>query len=73
MVSANFMENSKTIEVDVMSFDEYVNENGIDKIDFIKIDVEGFENQVIIGMKKTLELFSPMILIEIFDEGLIKQ
>ena len=71
MVSANFMENSKTIEVDVMSFDEYVNENGIDKIDFIKIDVEGFENQVIMGMKKTLELFSPMILIEIFDEGLI--
>ncbi len=72
MVSANFMENSKTIEVDVMSFDEYVNENGVDKIDFIKIDVEGFENQVITGMKKTLELFSPMILIEIFDEGIIK-
>ncbi|MGB1646582.1 MAG: FkbM family methyltransferase [Crocinitomicaceae bacterium] len=71
MVSANFIENSKTIEVDVMSFDEYVNENGIDKIDFIKIDVEGFENKVIIGMKKTLELFSPMILIEIFDEGSI--
>ena len=71
MVSANFIENSKTIEVDVMSFDEYVNENGIDKIDFIKIDVEGFENQVIIGMRKTLELFSPMILIEIFDEGSI--
>lgn len=71
MVSANFMENSKTIEVDVMSLDEYVNENGIDKIDLIKIDVEGFENQVIVGMKKTLELFSPMILIEIFDEGSI--
>lgn len=71
IVSANFMENSKTIEVDVMSLDEYVNENGIDKIDFIKIDVEGFENQVIVGMKKTLELFSPMILIEIFDEGSI--
>ena len=68
MVSANFMENSKTIEVDVMSLDQYVKENGIDKIDFIKIDVEGFENNVLIGMKKTLELFSPMILIEIFDE-----
>lgn len=72
MVSANFMENSKTIKVDVMSFDEYVKENGVDKIDFIKIDVEGFENQVINGMKKTLELFSPMILIEIFDEDILK-
>ena len=72
IVSANFMENSKTIKVDVMSFDEYVKENGVDKIDFIKIDVEGFENQVINGMKKTLELFSPMILIEIFDEDILK-
>ena len=56
------MENSKTIKVDFMSFDEYVKENGVDKIDFIKIDVEGFENQVINGMKKTLELFSQKIL-----------
>lgn len=37
-------------------------------IDFIKIDVETFEYNLLLGAKKTLDKHSPIIFIEIFDE-----
>ena len=33
-------------------------------VDFIKIDVEGFENQVILGAKETLIRNKPIIIVE---------
>lgn len=36
---------------------------------FIKIDVEGFESQVVSGMIKTIEKYKPMLLIEIIEEN----
>lgn len=38
-----------------------------DKIDFIKIDVEGYEYEVLKGMEKTIAKDKPMLFIEIFD------
>ncbi len=56
------VENS--VSVAVTSIDDFVVENGISTIDFIKIDVEGFEVQVIEGAKKTLEAFRPVLVFE---------
>ncbi|MFM1913483.1 MAG: hypothetical protein RIR51_1326 [Bacteroidota bacterium] len=42
---------NEEIEVEFMSLDEYCNENKINKIDFIKIDVEGYEMNVFEGAK----------------------
>ena len=39
-----------------------------DNIDFVKIDVESFEYNLLLGAKKTLAKHSPIIFIEIFDE-----
>lgn len=39
-----------------------------DNIDFMKIDVEKFEYNLLLGAKQTLDKHSPMIFIEIFDE-----
>lgn len=39
-----------------------------DNIDFIKIDVETFEYNLLLGAKQTLAKHSPLIFIEIFDE-----
>lgn len=39
--------------------------NFLDKIDFIKIDTEGYEYEIILGMKKFLKKNNPIFLIEI--------
>ena len=35
------------------------------KVDFIKIDVEGFEEKVLFGLKKTIYRYRPLLLVEI--------
>ena len=55
----------KKVECYVTTLDKYVFENKIDKIDFIKIDVEGNEKAVLLGAKNTLEMFHPLIYCEL--------
>ena len=47
-----------------MSLDEFVVQNKIDKLDFIKLDVDGDEPRIISGGLRTLETFHPSILME---------
>lgn len=47
------------------TIDAFVTKYNIPKIDFIKIDVEGFENYVINGAKNTLLQHKPLLMIEI--------
>ena len=42
------------------------------KVSVIKIDVEGMEYNVLTGAKKLIEIHKPAIIVEIFDENLIK-
>jgi FkbM family methyltransferase len=46
---------SDTYEVQTMPIDEYLYEHNIDAPSFAKIDVEGHEGNVLLGMKHTLE------------------
>lgn len=51
--------------VDVVSLDEFVSNNNLDKLDFIKIDVEGFEPEVCAGSKESIQKYYPSLYIEI--------
>jgi len=51
--------NKKKLEVRIG--DEFIQEKSINEIDFIKIDVEGFEISVLNGLKKTIEKHNPVI------------
>ncbi len=47
------------------TIDEFISSNNIGRVDFIKIDVEGFENFVINGARHTLQQLQPIMVIEI--------
>ena len=45
----------------IVTIDDFVEKNKIAKVDFIKIDTEGYELQILDGAKNTIEKFSPII------------
>jgi FkbM family methyltransferase len=57
-------------KVESITLDNFVKEQKITRLDLVKIDVEGFELNVLEGMKETLIQFKPIILIEILDHNL---
>jgi FkbM family methyltransferase len=67
MVSSKKTKDSDVVTVTKVSLDDYLQTKSLEKITFIKIDVEGFEYEVLQGMKKTLQRYDPIILIEVLD------
>jgi FkbM family methyltransferase len=63
-------ENSKSIcEVDKISIDDFV--NGKFKVDFIKMDIQGFESEALKGMNKTISENSDLLIfMEFWPYGL---
>lgn len=46
---------------EIVSLDEYISENDIERVDFIKADIEGAERFMLMGAKKTIQRFKPKI------------
>ncbi len=49
------------IQVDVISIDDYVNNHGIKRVDFIKADIEGAERKMLAGAEMVLREFAPKL------------
>ena len=67
-LNSNIQDNMKNIEevkVNVVSMDNFIPEMKIPVPDFVKIDVEGLEYDVLSGMKDTLKNIKPKLFIEI--------
>jgi len=59
------------IEVEARPIDELLSENNINTVDFIKIDVQGYEPKVITGLKKTINQSKNLtILMEFWPKGI---
>jgi len=48
-------------EVEAISIDYFVSSNKIERIDFIKADIEGAERKLLMGAKESLKKFSPKL------------
>ena len=45
----------------ITTLDRFVEEHGITRVDFIKIDTEGYEKQILRGAEKTIKRWKPVI------------
>lgn len=54
-------------EVPITTLDDFVHERGISRIDFLKIDVEGFELEVCRGGEECIRRWHPRIFLELID------
>jgi len=54
------------VEVQVERLDDFVEREGIERVDAIKIDVEGAELKVIRGADKTIRRNKPILMVEVF-------
>lgn len=59
-----FIKEDQQGEFELTTLDNYVADK-IDKLDFIKIDVQGFEQKLLKGAQKTINRFKPLIYLEI--------
>jgi hypothetical protein len=53
------------IEVPAHTVDSLAEQLGLERMDFVKVDVEGAEEEVISGMTQSLRHFGPGILVEL--------
>ncbi len=60
-ISSENSKNVKKEEVEIIVLDDFL---GDKKIDFIKIDVEGYEYEVLCGLKRIISKYKPKILLE---------
>jgi len=56
-------------EVGSITLDSFVFKNNIEHIDFIKLDAEGAELDVLKGAKETIEKFKPKLAISVYHKG----
>ena len=47
--------------VETIRLDDFVKENNLERVDFIKSDIEGFERNLLAGAQETLKNFAPKL------------
>ena len=65
--SSEFLNYSKRVQTTMRHLDDVIKEQKINKVDFIKADIEGGELNMLKGAEKLIENFRPKLLIEIVD------
>ena len=61
--------NRPAVKMKPTTIDKFTEENNIEKIDYIKMDVEGAEKNILEGSIKTIKKFKPFLAIAIYHGG----
>lgn len=70
ILSQNMDNNLSYVEIVINTFDNFCKKNEIKTLNFVKIDVEGFEYWVIKGGVNTLQKYKPVLFVELNDNSL---
>jgi len=60
------------LKVEITTLEDYMNLNNINKISFLKIDTEGYEYEVLKGLKKKIQLVDMIMFEHHYDNMIIK-
>ena len=63
---------TKKIEIKVVTLDEFIIENNINELDLLKIDTEGYEYQVLLGLKDKIRMINLIHFEHHFDDMIVK-
>ena len=71
----NFLSNKKTyqkLKIKISRLKDYIEKNNIEKIDFMKIDTEGYEFEILLGLENKIKLVD-IIMFEHHYDNMIKK
>lgn len=60
--NVSYVRNEKSQDIEVVSLDSYFAKHSVNQIDFIKIDTEGFEYEVLRGAQNIIAQFRPQLI-----------
>ncbi len=56
--------------IQVITLDQFIKDHPLSRVDFIKIDVEGHELNVLLGSQETIATYKPALMIEVCENYL---
>jgi FkbM family methyltransferase len=56
------------VDVETQTLDDFVSANSVERVDFIKMDIEGAEPEALIGAEKTIRKHRPQLAISIYHD-----
>ena len=71
----NFLNNEQTyknLQIKIFKLKDYIEKNNIEKIDFMKIDTEGYEFEILLGLENKIKLVD-IIMFEHHYDNMIKK
>ncbi len=60
---------SGNIEIPIMRVDDFVQENKVQNIGLIKVDTEGYEQDVLVGARETIRSHRPILLLSMYHHA----
>ena len=60
----------RDIKITIKRMDDLIREMGLESIDLVKIDVEGAEHEVLLGMEQALRRHRPILIVEVHNQFL---